>query len=514
MNKLIIVGHPSSDLAGIESLLKVRGLQSAMSSKRERMSPKEITSTLLKSLNLSPTSTARSATQTTLPQLFSSSSQITPSPVWNGLILDLMLANIDQALWGWHDSNALPLLEYLLELDEKLGFVLVYDNPGKVFSIDADINNSSTNDLLGEWQSYNEELLSFFLKHPDRCLLVQSEQVKAKAGEAVQTLRQRIEPNAALHLSEQAEFNEFQNTSASETINSLNWLQQQFASQASMGNPAVADLYARLQACANLPEQQMLNSSTQEAPDSLVVLQHVQALHHSQQTLDEQIKALDGQIKNLNDTNQQKTSALLGLKSEAEKLKAEKINLQKECDKLKALNSKALNNKVQVEENELLLNQLHAVQEELERYYLENQKLKKQTQVVSKKPIERRYYGAGDRIKQQLGYRLGAALVFNCKSLIGILMMPLLLWRVRRDYLKSKLDKKGQKLPPISKYADLANAERVKKHLSYRLGQVLVRSTRGPWLKLASPFVFLFVIPFAFRKQYKLFRADRELRNV
>ncbi|MGE9806258.1 hypothetical protein ACQP3L_37430, partial [Escherichia coli] len=54
------------------------------------------------------------------------------SPVWNSLVLDLMLNNIDQLFWGWSDPNLIFLLNYWLDLDDKLMFVLVYDKPQSV----------------------------------------------------------------------------------------------------------------------------------------------------------------------------------------------------------------------------------------------------------------------------------------------------------------------------------------------------------------------------------------------
>jgi len=133
------------------------------------------------------------------------------------------------------------------------------------------------------------------------------------------------------------------------------------------------------------------------------------------------------------------------------------------------------------QESELLLNQLHKVQEELERYYLENQTLK-----ANQKPKTNTYYGAADRIKGELPYRLGACLIKQSRSLGGWLTLP---WALRAEVKRlrqSAASDTQQKLPPIDQYSDAHEAERVKQHLSYRLGACMLAKSRtlGGWLTL------------------------------
>ena len=156
------------------------------------------------------------------------------------------------------------------------------------------------------------------------------------------------------------------------------------------------------------------------------------------------------------------------------------------------------------QENELLLLQLHQVQEELERYYLENQQLKQQVaqpakQNVAKHP--RRYYGAADRVKRQLSYRLGALMISRSNSFSGWLGMPTALLSEARRFKQDKLSREEEKLPPLSQYADVYEGERVKQHLSYRLGATLLANCRSPmgWIKL----------PWLMRNQVREFKRER-----
>nr|EHK8451991.1 sulfotransferase family protein [Escherichia coli] len=145
-------------------------------------------------------------------------------------------------------------------------------------------------------------------------------------------------------------------------------------------------------------------------------------------------------------------------------------------------------------ENELLLSQLHAVQEELERYYLENNKLKAQQSPV--------LYGAAERIKQELGYRLGATMIKNSNSLTGWLGMPKALAAERRAWHQYNSSQPQKNLPPVTVYRDAHEAERVKRHLSYQLGEVLIRSEGSllRWVKL----------PFALHRSVRQFRHQRK----
>ncbi|EFC1824906.1 hypothetical protein FC229_27230, partial [Escherichia coli] len=87
MNRLVIVGHPSSNYQIVEELLHQRGMNSLCPSKRENLSPQDITQTL------------RKAYQSPDIYTVTDSADFEPlhvSTVWNGIALDLMLSNLNQ----------------------------------------------------------------------------------------------------------------------------------------------------------------------------------------------------------------------------------------------------------------------------------------------------------------------------------------------------------------------------------------------------------------------------------
>lgn len=151
-------------------------------------------------------------------------------------------------------------------------------------------------------------------------------------------------------------------------------------------------------------------------------------------------------------------------------------------------------------QNEALLAQLHRTQEDLERNYLEYQALKAASKNPSK-PKKQTYFGAGERIKRQLTYRLGATMIQHSRSIGGWISMPWALVRETQRFRAERLAMASTKLPKLSEYSDAKDAERVRRHLSYRLGQVLLDHIRSPirWPRL----------PFAIRTEVRAFRTEK-----
>lgn len=234
----------------------------------------------------------------------------------------------------------------------------------------------------------------------------------------------------------------------------------------------------------------------------------VEQLHAQHQSEIGELKALHAQLEDARAGQAQENEGLLSqlhqVQEELERQQQHKRELETRSAELerqvqrvrKAQEEGKL--KVLREENELLLSQLHQVQEELERYYLENQRLKQK--VPPPKPAGP--YGAADRIKRQLSYRLGAVMIQRSRTVGGWLSMP---WALtaevkafRADLAQRQADKKA---PPIHKYRDAHEAERVKQHLAYRLGSTLLAHAKSPigWVKL----------PFALARQVRQFREQR-----
>ncbi|VUZ22693.1 Uncharacterised protein [uncultured Comamonas sp.] len=552
MNKIIVAGHPQSGLERVQELLLACGLAQALPSRREGFTPEQISATLLKAHGAVPVQQVRSADEL---------QQIAVAPVWQGLALDLVLANMEQPLWGWADVQAVYLLDYWKTQDPQTMFVLVYDAPQTALTRHAVEHLETDPDALqakvNAWVAYNAALLSFHLRNPERSLLVHVDQVQASATNYVQQLSARMDAPLQLPGASQGPFSTSaaddgapavpQAEAAAASIAHAdthaatppglqgNPLAQWLAQQLLQEHFAAQELYAQLQAAASMPlreqhrgnsllvghdlQQQhyqawtafvaqqtaMQQSATRLAQLGITLQDRQQQLQHShrqieqlqknqrstQQRVQEQEQLLSKHTAALQTSEQENELLLSQLHKVQEELESRYLQSQEQAKKLAEMPELQ-------EENELLLSQLHKVQEELECYYLENRQLKAQGLAVQPKA----YYGAADRVKQQLSYRLGATMIAQSRTVGGWLRMPFVLNAEIKRFKQNHAARANQKLPPIAQYRDAHEAERVKQHLSYRLGARMISNSKtlGGWITM----------PWALLGEAKAFRKGRQ----
>jgi len=613
MTQIIIVGHPQSGLESTEQLLANAGMAAAQPSRRDHLRAQEINGMLIKAHGAVPIEQLQTADPL---------QQIDVAPVWQGMVLDLMLGNLDHRLWGWTDPQAVYLLDYWKNLDPKIVFALAYDAPHTALTrlslTEAAAPEQELQRRLDAWVAVNSALLNFHLRNPTRSVLVHTQQVQTLATRTLQHLSERIA--APLELSALEPSPPVLATAVdSDTATTLldDAQIEVFASLLIQANPQAQTLYAELQAAStlavNTPQQtllsladtdntqilyrawqacvtqqqriQQLNQRVLDATTQSARLQasvehtqkrldgawqhaqtreadHARALQAAQHAAQTQLQARDQQLQKQNQQLHERDQQLATAQQQAQHvaqendlllnqlqqvqeelarqqqehsaaLTAVKVDLQskvkqltdaqaklkqqeqaaqnaqqalkqqeqKTCQEQKTQQQAAQKANSQItelqQESELLLNQLHKVQEELERYYLENQTLK-----VNQKPKTSTYYGAADRIKNELPYRLGACLIKQSRSLGGWLALPFALRAEVKRLRQSAASDARQTLPPIDQYSDAHEAERVKQHLSYRLGACMLAKSKTPggWLSL----------PWALYVESKAFRQARE----
>lgn len=590
-NHILMVAHPSAQAQQVFDLLKTAGVQEALPSRREQLSAQALTETLLKAHGL----------QWSNGQVPTSIESVEASPMWQSLVLDLVLGNMEQPLWAWLDPQAVHLLDFWQQQSEHTVFMLVYDDIHNIYQqclqSGAEASPESINAKVQSWVAYNEALLQFHLRNPERSFLVHAKQVTHSAQSYLQQLNQRIaspvqlQPSLTSYAADSVDVTEVESNpadmhqiasaekhtdaTASASVDALtNWLMDQLVQ---MQTDAL-ELYEQLQATANLPlarmhsYQQLASHAAAEplklyqAWSSLVAmhkdykqsLEQVKMLEQTASALQNELKlsqqkASEAQTQNkkLEEENNLTLEQLHRVQEELERFYLQKVKLQQDLeaaqrqakqlvdaqnevkktqDALQAAKSqiqqlegvqaelKRKNEALQTaqkqktatpkelqEENELLLRQLHQVQEELERYYLENKKLKAggATYKVesSRKSSGASHYGAAERIKNQLSYRLGSIMIEKTRSLGGWFAMPFALRAETQRFRQESAARKGKKLPPIESYADAFEAERIKQHLSYRLGATMIQKTGSlsGW----------FSMPWALYAQVKEFRQSR-----
>ncbi|MEA3523131.1 MAG: hypothetical protein U9R50_09145 [Campylobacterota bacterium] len=90
-------------------------------------------------------------------------------------------------------------------------------------------------------------------------------------------------------------------------------------------------------------------------------------------------------------------------------------------------------------------------------------------------------------------------MIENSKAFTGTLGLPFSLYAEVKKFSKEK--KNQEKQVPINTYADAYDAERVKKHLSYRLGQAMIESMKSPF--------GVFKLPFALKSVHNDYASSR-----
>ncbi|OOR83859.1 hypothetical protein B0180_05275 [Moraxella canis] len=612
MNKILIVGHKESHYQALDKILQGCGMAPALLSHTHQLSPLQITDKLLRvskpaetQKQIAPSAESkpkknrhhahRAPSQLLEPKTSQSEvlnpyHQKSPKKVWDNLSFDLILANAEQPLWGWSDAQAVSLLEYWAQFDEDFVFVLTYDKPSDVLVrlLDGagqdDLSEGAIEQALKDWSSYNQALLEFQQKYPNRCLLVNGEQVIYSAKNYVSAVSDKI----TWQMDSSVADDQLLAVSDLQDKPQLSEMSQFFAEQLLLEHDKVNQLFMQLQAQADLPlalqkrtfntlsllketiAQQKQLESTQEqllatekefqsqtenlkqaissakadhdkdiqtlkvAQGQLADQQQentliISQLHQVQEELEKyyletkkstdllnkekkKSSELEKRAAELNKKSDELNQSVAQLTKEKQAIHEQKVKLdelvKQESQKLAALKKQSddevarlteqnkkltqensvkanENNSSMQQENELLIRQLHQVQEELEKYYLENQQLKlnnqsqnnsvnaASSQVQSKQTV---YYGAADRIKQDLPYRLGSTMVSHSKSTKDLAKLPLALMKEYRQFQKDE----HKELPPVEAYQDANEAEKVKKHLSYRLGKTLVDGVKSP----------------------------------
>lgn len=555
LNKILIVGHESSRYREVERLLTDCGMQPAKPSRREALTPAEVNELLLNGhapMTLSEEQ-SRVAWQ-----------QVRPTPIWNGVALDLMLGNVTQPLWGWADPNSIRLLDYWKTIDPSIAFIMVYDNLSNVVtSAGADIGEEELQRRVSEWVAYNASLLHFYQRNRERSLLVHAQQVRCSVERYIEELRART--NAPLVLpSSWPDMFPANETAANDPV-AISLVHGSTAEVSAPIREFLADslhvfseakaLYDELQAAASLPRAETGQPAASSAWRALAMLDrqlaaikdvaidqrraietraaenaalvqrlqeqgesHRKQLASTQTALDgrtAEVKALAAEKAKLGlritdlERNAKRGGAeiaalrqQLGTSEKTAAAQAGEIrSLQSEKSSLQARHVELeRQSEAAAADSELLLNQLHAVQQEFERYHEDNRTLKHSLR-AARRARRRVYTGAADRIRGELNHRLGSTLLRERRSLIGLLKLPWTLLQERQAFLRDQAAAAIRDLPPLADYSDAPEGELVMRDLPYRLGAVISASGRNP--------VAWLKLPFLLRREVGAFRRER-----
>jgi len=440
INKLLVTGFNSNDNKSTVKFLEAYGISPATTSKNQNLTALELTKIIIDSMDG-----------------MEEGEEV--SPIWHNLALDFVLGNLEYKNWYFENEDSLYLLDFWRKIDRQMTFILIYNSPENIlyqhFLKQGANASESIDSLLSKWIEYNQKLLDFFYRNQDKSILINSMAVEENHLLLLERATSKIGLKFKSKKRKRAKKYDLIKTEVEKDP-----IVEHLANKIILENPKISELYAEMQSVANIFKKSENENKSE--------LSSVNLLHHYMIS---------------------KSSANTIIKEE--KQKKEKLNIALENLKKKVEDVEKVK-KDKEQENELLLTQLHSVQEELEKYYLENKGLKE----------KKRYYGAAERVKSGLSYRLGMEIAEKSKSLSGLITLPFALRAVKKEYELEKL-KQEETLPPIESYADAYDAQRVKKHLTYELGQTTIEMMGKPFGLLRLPFALL-----STRKKWRQSRAS------
>lgn len=331
MEKVIVVGHPGSPYQQVHHLMQQLGLAQARPSRREGLLPHAISAALCQAYDCTPLRDCDDEGQLR---------QLEVAPVWHGLALDLLMGNLEQDTpWGWAEPATVHLLNYWHQLDPAIRFVLVYDAPETAFlgALGAleegdkrSLPQATADQLQRDWCAFNAALLHFHLRHREHSVLLHGGQVEAlflNKASGPQPLREQVVHQLGFSM-------------ATDTNLQL---------QPRHAVPGYAQLHLSGQLVLQYSELLQIHAELEAVADFSAAQSVAATYRHDDVPWPE--------------AGQQAQVAV----SELQALKDQALSLQEDNRRL-------------AHENALALRQLHAVQEELEKYFLKSTQLERQYQ--------------------------------------------------------------------------------------------------------------------------------------
>ncbi|WP_456301338.1 glycosyltransferase [Campylobacter lari] len=206
------------------------------------------------------------------------------------------------------------------------------------------------------------------------------------------------------------------------------------------------------------------------------------------QSKDKTITNQTTQIQNLNNTINVKTQELASKTTQMQELNQTITN---QTSRIQNLNNALV--EITKEKDQCILNKDNLINNQADKIkFLQSniqENLTQLNQTQSKLSFQTKYGTAKQRIQNQLSYKLGQAMIVNSKSMLGYIRMPFVLSYIKDKHkqeqkiYQEKIKKDPSlKLPPLEDYPDYQEALKLKNHLSYKLGQALIKANKT-WYK-------------------------------
>ncbi|HEB9430786.1 TPA: hypothetical protein RZK51_001596 [Campylobacter coli] len=353
-------------------------------------------------------------------------SNIKIQKMYHHLLQDFDSETIDKKCYI-ANKDLLYIAEDWLKLDENILFILFYENPAEFLSqrISTD-RNFCFNNILDDWLEYNNFVLEFYGKNKDKCILVNCKDCDILLS---QYLNEKYDICLDRICKEE-------NSNVCENKKIFNLL---------LGY-LIDDNYQNIKNIYEKLEKLSLNPACKN--------------HIFCKNIEKELIDLFYLIE-ANSILQKKNESLLEFI----------FDMQEDIERLYH------DNQVLTQSKTALIDSLHS-----DIGKTKNQPNEYQFQ-ISLWSFYGKYGTAKSRIQDQLSYKLGQAMIVNSKSISGCLLMPITLLSIviahkqsKKIYQEKIKKDPSLKLPPIERYPDYHEALKFKKHLSYRLGNFIVKN--------------------------------------
>lgn len=283
---------------------------------------------------------------------------------WKQILTDFYLNTLECNCWGWHLGDDLRFLDFWHEFDPSIRFLLISVAPEFQLAYQWDntagaFGSTENPQWFGTWRDYHQKILGFYRNHTKQSLIIDLEELVSEPKETIAAINSQWPLQLSPEIS--------------------------VAPKSALPSP-IAKLLIRTISSNLFPPE--ITTLKRELETSCITLSHkkqnesndaVQAYRILCQTLESNRKEVDKVKKQAEEEKQRLLSQLNQIQAELKALKNEKQTIQQQHNKLEEANKtlqaaqKQLENKKKEieEENELILLQLHQVQEELEHYFLQ-----------------------------------------------------------------------------------------------------------------------------------------------
>ena len=286
-------------------------------------------------------------------------SPMQPGKPWELAAGEIFLANWDQPTWGWADSRSTWLLEFWRDFDSSTRFVLLYTPAYDVLCramADTGAAAVDSQALLDTWCAYQTEMLRFYHRNRARSVLLHAHLAHQPGTQLVQTINQAL--GTALSGPESV-------PSDPQPVDPLLHLLVQSVLQ---NHPEVRSLEDEIN--ATLPECDAIQSVP--VADTASAIACLRALYAKEAEHRHALQAQNATNVELRQENDHCVSERQQLHEIVRRQQLAIENAQRAEQQLSHAQKEL------TQENELLLLQLHQVQEELEQVLLGNQRLENQ----------------------------------------------------------------------------------------------------------------------------------------